>query len=55
MTIARTTVAGGLWNSATGTMIVTNTSIRSNSAPVGPNVFNDDGTFLIDGEAVPVG
>lgn len=46
---------GGLWSSATGTMIVTDTRIRGNRAPVGPNVFNDGGTFTIDGEPVPPG
>ncbi|MGI8694654.1 MAG: beta strand repeat-containing protein, partial [Geodermatophilaceae bacterium] len=40
---------GGLWNSDTGTMTVTNTAIKGNAAPVGPQVFNDGGTFTIDG------
>jgi CSLREA domain-containing protein len=44
---------GGLWNSDTGTMRVRGTAIRGNSAPVGPNVFNDGGTFTIDGTPVP--
>lgn len=46
---------GGLWNSATGTMTVTDTRIRRNRAPVGPNVFNDGGTFTVGGNQVPVG
>ncbi|MDQ3782340.1 MAG: hypothetical protein M3349_05300 [Actinomycetota bacterium] len=46
---------GGLWNSATGTMTVVNTVIAGNQAPVGPNVFNDGGTFTIDGVPVPPG
>jgi len=44
---------GGLWNSATGTMTVTDTRIRRNQAPAGRNVFNDGGTFTIDGRPVP--
>ncbi len=43
---------GGLWNSATGTMIVTNTEVTGNQAPVGPNVFNDGGTFTLNGSPV---
>jgi len=46
---------GGLWNSDTGTMTVTDTAIKGNAAPVGPQVFNDGGTFTIDGQPVPVG
>jgi len=44
---------GGLWNSATGTMVVTLTAIAGNMAPVGPEVFNQGGTFTIDGVPVP--
>lgn len=44
---------GGLWNSATGTMIVTLTMITGNAAPVGADVFNDGGTFTVDGVPVP--
>lgn len=44
---------GGLWNSATGTMTVVNTQIAMNSAPIGPNNFNDGGTFTINGVPVP--
>ena len=36
-------------------MTVTNTAIFGNTAPVGPQVFNDGGTFTLDGEPVPVG
>lgn len=43
---------GGLWNSSTGTMTVTNTTIFGNDAPIGADVFNQGGTFTIDG--VPV-
>ncbi len=46
---------GGLWNSDTGTMIVNNVSIQTNTAPVGTDVFNDGGTFTIDGNNVPPG
>jgi CSLREA domain-containing protein len=46
---------GGLWNSATGTMTVTDTEIADNTAPTGPDVFNVGGTFTIDGEPVPPG
>ena len=44
---------GGLWNSATGTMTVTNSQIAMNSAPIGPNNFNDGGTFTVNGVPVP--
>ncbi|HVM15008.1 MAG TPA: hypothetical protein VM287_11875 [Egibacteraceae bacterium] len=50
-----TAEGGGLWNSATGTMTVTHTVIRNNHAPEGPDVYNDGGTFLVDGEPVPIG
>jgi len=50
-----TNEGGGLWNSETGTMIVTNTPIYGNTAPDGPQVYNDGGTFTIDGNPVPVG
>lgn len=50
-----TNEGGGLWNSSTGTMTVTSTTINSNTAPFGPNVFNNGGTFTIDGAPVPVG
>ncbi len=46
---------GGLWNSATGTMTVTNAAIFGNTAPDGPNVYNDGGDFTVDGDPVPVG
>lgn len=45
---------GGLWNSSTGTMRVTTTTFRRNTAPVGAGVYNDGGSFTIDGVAVPV-
>lgn len=44
---------GGLWNSATGTMVVTLTAIAGNMAPTGPDVFNQGGTFTVDGVPVP--
>lgn len=44
---------GGLWNSATGTMTVTTSDITGNNAPIGSDVFNDGGTFTIDGNRVP--
>jgi len=34
-------------------MTVTDTRIRRNQAPAGRNVFNDGGTFTIDGRPVP--
>lgn len=34
-------------------MRVTDTRVRGNRAPDGPNVFNDGGTFTVDGRAVP--
>lgn len=46
---------GGLWNSATGALIAVGVTVRSNSAPVGPNVFNDGGTFLLNGRPVLAG
>lgn len=46
---------GGLWNSSTGTMTVTRSSITGNDAPSGPNVFNDGGDFTINGVPVPPG
>lgn len=46
---------GGLWNSSTGTMTVRDTTIRRNQAPIGPDVYNDGGTFTVDGQPVPVG
>ncbi len=44
---------GGLWNSETGTTTVTNTEIAGNTAPDGPQVYNDGGTFTIDGTPQP--
>lgn len=48
---------GGLWNSETGTMTVSRTDIRRNTAPVGPNVYQDgEGIgFTIDGRTVAPG
>jgi parallel beta-helix repeat protein len=48
---------GGLWNSETGTMTVSRTDIRRNTAPVGPDVFQDGaGTgFTVDGRTVAPG
>ncbi len=46
---------GGLWNSATGTMVVTGTAVNNNTAPIGPDVFNDGGTFTVDGVPVAPG
>lgn len=45
---------GGLWNSATGEMIVAMTTFRRNTAPVNPTAHNDGGTFTINGNDVPV-
>lgn len=46
---------GGLWNSATGTMVVTDSRFRANEAPTGPEVFNDGGSFTVDGVPVAPG
>jgi hypothetical protein len=46
---------GGLWNSSTGVMVVTHTNFLGNTAPTGPDVFNDGGTFTIDGTNVDPG
>ncbi|MBD8868391.1 hypothetical protein [Nocardioides donggukensis] len=48
---------GGLWNSAVGTIRTTGVTIRGNTAPVGPNVFNQPpgGTFTVDGTPIPPG
>jgi hypothetical protein len=46
---------GGLWNSSTGTMHVAGTKITGNTAPKGPDLFNQGGTFTVDGVDVPVG
>lgn len=44
---------GGLWNSPTGTLTVTDVTIEGNEAPVNPDNHNDGGVFTIDGEPVP--
>lgn len=46
---------GGLWNSTTGTLIADELVLRDNTAPVGPDAFNDGGLFLLNGEPVPSG
>jgi hypothetical protein len=46
---------GGLWNSATGTMTVSEVDVRRNEAQRRPNLYNDGGTFTFDGEPVRVG
>ncbi len=43
---------GGLWNSSTGTMTATFTILFLNSSPIGPNAFNDGGTFLLNGNSI---
>lgn len=45
---------GGLWNSETGTLTVTDVTIRKNRAPERPNNYNDGGVFTVDGDRVPV-
>lgn len=47
-----TAEGGGLWNSATGTMTVTRSVVLGNEAPVGPDVFNDGGTFTLNNSPV---
>lgn len=44
---------GGVWNSATGTTTVTRSLVTANRAPDGPDLFNDGGTFTVDGTSVP--
>jgi len=44
---------GGLWNSATGTLTVTNTVIHSNTAPIGPQLFNVGGAMVVNGIPIP--
>ncbi|MGH9269839.1 MAG: CSLREA domain-containing protein, partial [Ilumatobacteraceae bacterium] len=48
-----TNEGGGLWNSSTGTLIATRTKVTGNTAPAGPDVFNDGGTFTLNGQTVP--
>lgn len=43
---------GGLWNSETGRLIVTDVTIRKNKAPEKRNNYNDGGVFTVDGEPV---
>ncbi|QDU65876.1 CSLREA domain-containing protein [Engelhardtia mirabilis] len=46
---------GGLWNSSTGVMTVTSSRIGANLSLVGDNLFNDGGSFTVDGADVPLG
>lgn len=41
---------GALWNSSTGTMEVNSSSGRGNTAPIGRSLYNDGGTFLVNGQ-----
>ncbi len=52
-----TNEGGGLWNSSTGTLVVSNVRISGNTAPTGPDTYNQPpgGIFTVDGEAIPVG
>ncbi|MDY7099865.1 MAG: CSLREA domain-containing protein [Actinomycetota bacterium] len=43
---------GGVWSSATGSTNVNDSDISGNDAPVGPDTFNDGGSFTVDGTAV---
>ena len=43
---------GGLWNSETGRLIVTDVTIRKNKAPEKRNNYNDGGVFTVDGQPV---
>ena len=43
---------GGRWNSSNGFLNVTDVEISGNTAPDGPDNFNDGGLFLIDGMPV---
>lgn len=44
---------GGLWNSDTGFLMVMGVDVSGNTAPEGPDVYNDGGLFLQDGFPVP--
>ena len=44
---------GGLWNSSTGVMSADGTKVKGNSAPLGPDLFNDGGSFVVDAADVP--
>ncbi|MEJ7794319.1 MAG: hypothetical protein WKF50_02120 [Nocardioides sp.] len=46
---------GGLWNSATGTLIADGLTLMGNTAPVGDDAFNDGGIFIHNGEPGPPG
>ncbi|WCO68152.1 CSLREA domain-containing protein [Iamia majanohamensis] len=50
---------GGLWNSPSGILTVTNTSVVNNTAPTGPNVYQDEpvagGVFTVDGTVIQPG
>jgi hypothetical protein len=46
------TEGGGLWNSSNGFLNVTDVVISDNTAPDGPDTFNDGGVFIIDGMPV---
>lgn len=46
---------GGLWNSATGTLIADGLTLMGNTAPTGPDAYNDGGLFVLNGEPVPPG
>lgn len=48
-----TAQGGGLWNSETGVLIVMGVDVSGNTAPEGPDVYNDGGLFLQDGLPVP--
>ncbi len=44
---------GGIWNSTTGMITATNLVVEGNTAPEGPNVYNDGGPFTLNGAVVP--
>lgn len=52
---AASSEGGGLWNSASGVLIVLGSVIGGNVAPIRPDLFNDGGLFLVDGVAVSSG
>ncbi len=43
---------GGLWNSATGSLTATGIDFGANTAPEGPDAYNDGGTMLVNGAPV---
>ena len=43
---------GGIYNGATGSGTLTKSTVNGNTAPIGPGIFNDDGTLTIKDSAI---